>query len=143
MQGRDAFQPARLPKRRVLVVDDNPGAAKMLAMMLTKFWGHEVQTAHGGLDAVDAAEKQRPEVVLLDIGLPDISGYEVAQRLRAASEFAGTLMVALTGYDDPDDRRRSQEAGFDLHLVKPASVTALEQVFSHPKLAAASPTSHP
>jgi two-component system CheB/CheR fusion protein len=123
-----------MPSRRVLVVDDNPGAAQVLALTLSKFWGHDVQTAHAGAAALQVAVCHRPELMLVDIGLPDISGYEVAQRLRAKPDFAGTLLVALTGYDDVEDRRRSEEAGFDVHLVKPASVAVLQELFSHPKL---------
>jgi CheY-like chemotaxis protein len=138
MQPRDSFQPAPVPTRRVLIVDDNAGAAKVLALTLSKFWGHQVQTANAGVEALETAQSHRPELMLVDIGLPDISGYEVAQRLRARPEFAETLLVALTGYDDEADRRRSEQAGFDLHLVKPAAVATLQELFSHPKLASSS-----
>lgn len=131
---KQPWRPAPLPARRVLVVDDNQGAAAALAKMLAMFWGHEVAIAHDGLAAIERAKEFQPEVALLDIGLPVLSGYGVAQRLRQMSQFRSTLLVAITGYGQEADRRRSFEAGFDEHLVKPASVTSLEQVFLHPKL---------
>jgi CheY-like chemotaxis protein len=119
----------------VLVVEDNVGAAKILAMMLRKLGNHEVEMAHDGLEALQVASSFRPEIILLDIGLPGLSGYDVAQRLRAQPEFDGTLIVALTGYGQEEDRRRSREAGFDEHLVKPPALATLKQLFVHPKLA--------
>ena len=132
---KHAWKPAQLPVRRVLVVDDNQGAATMLAKMLSTFWGHEVAIAHrrpGG--SRSGAKEFLPEVALLDIGMPTLSGYAVAERLRKMPEFKSTLLVAVTGYGQDSDRRRSVEAGFDEHLVKPASVSSLEQLFLHPKL---------
>ncbi len=123
-----AWTPTSMPTRRVLVVDDNLAAAITLGKMLTQFWGHEVAMAHDGPAAIEKAIAQRPDVALLDIGLPGLSGYEVAQRLRAMPEFADTLLIALTGYGQDEDRRHSLEAGFDDHLVKPVSVTMLEDV---------------
>jgi len=122
------------PPRRVLVVDDNVGSAQMMSIMLTKFWKHDVRVAHDGQQALEMAQTHRPDVVFLDIGLPIISGYEVAKLLRENPEFHQTLLVALTGYDEDEDRRRVQEAGFDEHLVKPASAGSLQQLFAHPKL---------
>lgn len=138
MQQPDPWRPVPVPARRVLVVDDNAGAAQVLALTLSRFWGHDVQTANGGAEAIEAAGSHRPDLMLVDIGLPDISGYEVARQLRAQPQFAETLIVALTGYNDVEDRRRSEEAGFDLHMVKPASVAALQELFSHPKLTSGS-----
>ncbi len=124
------------PPLRVLVVDDNIGSAQMMSIMLTKFWKHDVRVAHDGQQALEVAQEHRPDVVFLDIGLPIISGYEVAKLLRENPEFHQTLLVALTGYDEDEDRRRAQEAGFDEHLVKPASAGSLQQLFVHPKLRA-------
>jgi PAS domain S-box-containing protein len=121
---------------RILVVEDLVGSAKLLAAMLRKFWGHDVVMVHDGLEAIKAAKRFRPQLVLLDIGLPGISGFEVARRLRQMPETQGALLVALTGYGTLEDRRKAREAGFDEHLVKPSSVDSLEQLFSHPKLAA-------
>ncbi len=104
--------------RRVLVVDDNTDAADSLAMLL-RFERHEVRTAHDGPAALEAAEAFRPEVVLLDLGLPEMDGYEVARRLRERAALKDVFLVALTGYGQEEDRRRSRESGFDRHLVKP------------------------
>jgi signal transduction histidine kinase/CheY-like chemotaxis protein len=108
------------PSRRVLVVDDNVLSAQSLATIL-RLEAHDVQVTHDGGLAIEAVRRFRPEVVLMDIGLPGIDGYEVARRLRGdASLGAGiALLVAVTGYAEDDARRRSQEAGFDHHLVKP------------------------
>ncbi|HEX8202371.1 MAG TPA: response regulator, partial [Isosphaeraceae bacterium] len=92
--------------------------ARILAKLLQVF-GHRVFLAHDGPSGLAAARAHQPDVVLLDIGLPGMDGYEVARRLRASPEFADTLLVALTGWGQEDDRRRSRAAGFDHHLVKP------------------------
>ncbi|HKD37806.1 MAG TPA: response regulator, partial [Pirellulales bacterium] len=114
-----AVQP--IDRHRVLVVEDNVYAAKSFATLL-RLDGHEVQVAHDGPEALQTAEKFRPDVILLDIGLPGIDGYEVAQRLRAKPEFKETQLIAMTGYGQPEDRRRSREAGIDHHLVKPVKI---------------------
>jgi signal transduction histidine kinase/CheY-like chemotaxis protein len=129
------FRPAEVRRLRVLVVDDNVGSARILAALLTKFWGHDVHMAFNGNDAVEAALQFRPELILLDIGLPGMSGYEVASHLRRHPEFDTTILAALTGYGQLEDRRKSHEAGFDEHLVKPTSVHDLQRLFAHPKLA--------
>jgi PAS domain S-box-containing protein len=121
---------------RVLVVEDNIGAAKILSRLLTRFWGHEVAMVHDGLAALQAAREFHPDMVLLDIGLPGISGYEVARQLRAEPEFQDTLLVALSGYGTAEDQQRSREAGIDVHLIKPPAVTDLQKLFVHPKLLA-------
>ena len=110
---------------RVLVVDDNVDSAETMAEIL-KLWGHEVQTAHDGPGALEAARAQRPDAILLDLGLPVMDGYETARRLR--QEGLGTLLVAVTGFGGAEDRRRATEAGFDTHLVKPVSPEALRRV---------------
>jgi CheY-like chemotaxis protein len=116
------------PRRRVLVVDDNIDAVESLAMVL-QHMGHEVRTAADGPKALALAGAYRPELVLLDIGLPGIDGYEVARRLRKQA-VAPMLLVALTGYGQEEDRRRSREAGFDQHLVKPVELTALQALLA-------------
>jgi two-component system CheB/CheR fusion protein len=128
------WKPARGVRRRVLVVDDNVPAAKSLAAMLSKAWGHEVQIAHDGEAALELARRFLPDIVLLDIGLPEIDGYEVARRLRSEPETAAALIVAVSGYGQEEDRRRSREAGFDDHFLKPLTASALEPLFVHPKL---------
>jgi CheY-like chemotaxis protein len=113
---------------RVLVVDDNEDAAEMLALVLRKR-GYAVVVAFDGEQALALAEANHPEVVLLDIGLPGIDGYEVARRLRAracgAGEPSRPVLVAVTGYGQPGDRQRSREAGFDHHMVKPVAMEKL------------------
>jgi CheY-like chemotaxis protein len=103
---------------RVLVIDDNRDAADALAMWV-ELVGSDVRTAYTAGDGLALASEFRPDVVLLDIGLPDLSGYEVARLLRARPETSGAFLVATTGWGQPEDRRRSAEAGFDHHLVKP------------------------
>jgi two-component system CheB/CheR fusion protein len=115
------------PSRRILVVDDNIDAAETLAVLL-RMAGHEVRTAHDGPAALDAARTYQPEVVLLDIGMPAMDGYEVARRVRQVPGMEKVLLVALTGYGQEDDRRRSRDAGIDHHLVKPADMEALQAV---------------
>lgn len=109
---------------RVLVVDDNVDATTTLAMLLA-VEHHEVRVAHDGPTALQVAEDFHPDVVLLDIGLPMMDGYEVARRLRQSSELKSAVIIALTGYGQDGDRTRSAEAGFDLHLVKPVSLDTL------------------
>jgi CheY-like chemotaxis protein len=128
------WKPTAVAVRRVLVVDDNHGAAITLARLLEKFWGHQVKVAHEGIEALAMADEFAPEVVLLDIGLPGLSGYEVAEQMRTRPQLNKTLLVALTGYGQDEDRQRSREAGFDEHLVKPASVVSLQELFMHEKL---------
>ncbi len=120
---------AHAPRLRVLVVDDNVDAAKTLAMLL-RLEGHEIRMEHDGLAAVEAAQAYAPDVVLLDIGLPGLDGYEVARRLRAIPALADTVLVALTGYGQEEDRRRSATAGFDHHLVKPIDLQTLASLLS-------------
>lgn len=113
----------------ILVVDDNRDGAESLAMLLHEM-GHEVEQAYDGLSGLERARREHPQVLLCDIGLPGISGYEVARRLRAESAYNDVLLVALTGWGQEDDRRRSQEAGFDAHLVKPVEHEALAELLA-------------
>ncbi len=116
------------PRRRVLVVDDNTDAATSLARLLKRLWAQDVQVAHSGPDALALADSFHPEVVLLDIGLPGMTGYEVAQSLRRREPNGRTLIVALTGWGQDEDRRRSAESGIDLHLVKPVDPETLREL---------------
>jgi len=120
---------------RILVVDDNLGAAKLLTMLLGKLGPHIIEMAHDGPSALEKLEEFSPQMILLDIGLPEMDGYEVAVRIRKQPQFAETLLVALTGYGREEDRQRSKEAGFDEHLVKPPALDALKQLFHHARLA--------
>lgn len=115
--------------RRVLVVDDNADGAESLSELL-RLLGHEVRTAPDGPAALGTARAFRPAVVLCDIGLPGMDGYEVARRLRADAATAGAVLVAVTGWGSDDDRRKSREAGFDRHLTKPVAPTALVEVLA-------------
>jgi CheY-like chemotaxis protein len=116
-------RPERQP-RQVLVVDDNKDAATSLAAVL-KHEGHDVRLAYDGPAALAAVEKEKPQVVLLDIGMPGMDGYEVARRMRQAPGFDATPIIALTGFGSAEDHRRSREAGFDQHLTKPVDPEAL------------------
>jgi two-component system CheB/CheR fusion protein len=114
---------------RVLVVEDNVDAAESLATLL-RVWGHDVQVVHDGLEALDVASESRPEVVLLDIGLPGLDGYQVARRLREDVGLHTSLLVAMTGYGQPEDRRRSREAGIHHHFVKPVEPLVLRNLLA-------------
>jgi PAS domain S-box-containing protein len=114
---------------RILVVDDNRDSADLQATLL-RYNGHQVETAYDGSDALEVALRFRPNVVLLDIGLPEIDGYEVAYRIRQHDVLKDVVLVAMTGYGQPEDRRRSQAVGFDHHLVKPAEFSELRAILA-------------
>jgi CheY-like chemotaxis protein len=114
----------------VLVVDDNLDAAQSLAMLL-KAGGHDVRTAHDGPATLEAALAYRPNVVLLDIGMPGMNGFDVAKRLRQEPALGNVVLVAMTGYGQDADRQRSQEAGFDHHLVKPALFEQVQKILAN------------
>ena len=127
-EGRAADAPA-LPTRRILVVDDNRDAADTFALFL-RMEGQEVRVAYDGPTALRAAQAFRPQTVLLDLGMPGMDGFEVARRLRAQGGSERPLLVALTGWGQDEDRRRSSEAGFDHHLVKPIEPGELRQLLA-------------
>jgi CheY-like chemotaxis protein/two-component sensor histidine kinase len=114
-------------RHRLLVVDGNKDAADSLAMLL-RLQGHEVRVAHDGPAALELAAGYRPQMVFLDIGMPGMDGYEVARRLRSLPGLAGIKVAALTGWGQSEDRRRSKEAGFDYHFVKPVDPTTLQSL---------------
>jgi CheY-like chemotaxis protein len=118
--------PARGRALRVLVVDDNVDAAEMLGELLRVF-GHEPTVVHDASSALAHAEPA-PDVAFLDIGLPDLDGYELARRLRALPGYAGAALVALTGYGQASDRASSRAAGFAEHLVKPVDIARLRAI---------------
>jgi signal transduction histidine kinase/ActR/RegA family two-component response regulator len=120
---------ASLPHHRVLVVDDNQDAGRSLGHLL-RILGAEVQVVHDGPAALDLLNSYRPTIVLLDIGMPTMDGYEVARRIRENPQWRDCQLVALTGWGQEEDRRRSSEAGFDHHLVKPADVGMLRSIFA-------------
>ena len=123
-------------RRRVLAVDDNRDSAESLCMLL-ELWGHDARCAFDGKEALDVAEIFEPDVVLLDIGLPGMSGYELAARLRASHALRQVTLIAVTGYGQEEDRRQVRAAGFDHHLVKPVDSDALERLLSMPHRPAA------
>ena len=115
--------------RRCLVIEDHADAAESMATLL-RLSGHEVEVAFDAAAGLDLSRRLVPEVVLCDIGLPDMDGYAVAKALRRDPERRNTLLVALTGYALPEDQRRAADAGFDAHLTKPATVEGVEAVMS-------------
>jgi CheY-like chemotaxis protein len=119
----------KAPPRRVLIVDDNEDAANSLAMILN-LGGHETVSVYTAVDALRRAASFRPDVVLLDIGLPGMDGDEVAQKLRELPGLRDIRLVAVTGYGRSDDRIRARDAGFDDHLTKPVEFAALERTLA-------------
>ena len=115
------------PRRRILVVDDNVDAAEALGELLRDY-GHDVVTAHDGSQALDNARLHRPEIVLLDISMPEMDGYEVAKRIRGELGLGDALLVALTGYGEDGHRRLAREAGFDQHVTKPVDASRLQEL---------------
>ena len=115
--------------RRVLVVEDNVDAAETLQMLLS-LSGYEARTAYDGASAVKLARQFRPQAVFLDIGLPGKNGYDVARELRALPDTKGALLIALTGYDNDEDRERAASAGFDGYQVKPVAPDVLEALLA-------------
>jgi signal transduction histidine kinase len=114
---------------RILVVDDNQDSAISMTLLL-ELQGHEVHVAHAGPAALRLANEKRPDVILLDIGMPGMNGFEVAKQLRAKDEFANTLLVAITGYGRASDVKQTESAGFDHHLVKPVDYDKLQAVLA-------------
>ena len=121
---------ALAPKRRILVVDDNVDAAVSLSRLLA-ILGHEVEVARDGPSAVYLARSMRPDVVLLDIGLPGADGFQVAEILRRETDTASMKIIAVTGGGREDDRQRSQESGFDHYLLKPVEIGFLESLLGN------------
>lgn len=113
--------------RRLLVIDDNKDAAESMSMLF-ELWGYEVVCAFDGRHALETAAKYQPDAVFLDIGLPGMDGYEIAERLRELPQGTRAVLVAITGYGQDEDRRRSREAGIDHHLVKPVAPEALHEL---------------
>jgi CheY-like chemotaxis protein len=115
--------------RRVLIADDNRDGAETLGMFLQTL-GHEVHIAHTGTEALEAARRLKPHIGVLDIGMPDLSGYEVARRIRMEAWGDRVTLIAVTGWGQEDDKRRAHAAGFDHHLTKPIDPEQLEHLFT-------------
>ena len=128
-EGRD---PAYSPVRRILVADDNEDSVSMMEMLLSGF-GHDVRTANEGLEAVRQAAEFEPDVIILDIGMPRLNGYDACRRIRALPALERAVMIALSGWGQEEDKRRSEEAGFHYHVVKPVDPSALMQLLSQLK----------
>jgi len=126
-----SYGPLAISSRRlrILIVEDNLDAARTLGRLLTRY-GHDVTMAHTGPAGVEAARKRHPEVVLCDLGLPEMDGFEVARTLRQDPETADARLIAVSGYGQDEDRRRSEEAGFDLHLTKPVDPADLQRLLT-------------
>ena len=120
---------SKAPSRRVLIVDDNEDAANSLALLL-KLGGHETASVYSAVDALQRAAAFRPDVVLLDIGLPGIDGYEVAQKMRELPGLRDIRRIAVTGNEQTDDRLRARDAGFDHQLTKPVEYAVLERTLA-------------
>jgi len=116
-------------KLRILVVDDNRDVNESLALLLESE-GHQVLTAYDGISALETARIKRPDIILLDIGLPGMDGYAVAQAVRQNHELERTMLIALTGYGQLDDRKKSSASGFDEHLVKPIDIEKLRKLLA-------------
>jgi CheY-like chemotaxis protein len=110
---------------KIVIADDNRDSADSMAMLL-EAGGHEVHVAYDGVQAVETAGRTRPEVILLDIGMPKMNGFECARAIRGQAWAAATLLIALTGWGQEEDKRRALEAGFDRHLTKPVDPVKLE-----------------
>ncbi|MET0343903.1 MAG: response regulator [Polyangiales bacterium] len=123
---------SQLAEQRVLVVEDDEDSALLLAETLGDH-GYVVEVAHDGSSALEKALVFRPQIAVLDVGLPDMDGYQLARRIRALSDMPPELrLIALTGYGGDEERRRSKDAGFDVHLVKPVMPDALTKALERP-----------
>ena len=119
------------PNKRILLADDNRDAAESLAIIL-RLEGHDVELAHDGQSALRSFAERRPDVALLDIGMPKTNGYEVARRIRATPDGGNVLLIAITGWAQDSDKAQSRAAGFDHHLTKPIEPETLIGLFGHP-----------
>jgi len=131
---------AKQTARRVLIIDDNQDSTESLAMLL-KLAGHEVETALEGLAGLKTAYQYKPEIIFLDIGLPEVDGYEIARRFREDANLAKVTLIAMTGYGQEEDLRKAQEAGFDGHMIKPADPAEVEKLLAGFQLAQSAPRS--
>jgi CheY-like chemotaxis protein len=124
------MRPNPAVSRRILVVDDNEDSAESLTLLL-RLQGHLVESAHDGRHALEAAEQFRPDVILLDLGMPGMSGYEVCQEIRKQPWGGKMLLLAQTGWGQDQDRQRTKDAGFDGHLTKPIDHARLEEILTN------------
>lgn len=127
-----AHAPSRGPRRRIVLVEDQHDSREMQRMLLESL-DHVVIDAADGAAAVELIERERPDAALIDIGLPTMTGYEVAQRIRARKDLAGVTLVALTGYGAPSDIKAARDAGFDAHVAKPAEISRIQDILANLK----------
>src|SRR5262249_6793949 len=120
---------ARRERMRVLIVEDNRDTARTLQLVLRRY-GHDVEVAHTGRAGVETARTWHPDVLLCDLGLPEMDGFEVASTRRQEPQTSALRMIAITGYGRPEDRQRSQEVGFELHLTKPVDPRDLQALLA-------------
>lgn len=120
--------PATAVSKRILVADDNRDAAETMGMLLD-LSGHQVYLAHSGAEAFKLAERERPDIAVLDIGMPDLNGYQVAEKIRRETWGEHMKLIAVTGWGQAEDKRRALAAGFDHHLTKPVDPSQLEALF--------------
>ena len=132
LTGRRATVPPKGGRCRIVLVEDQPDSREMLLMLLQKR-GHVVIDASDGAAAIEAIEREHPDVALVDIGLPNISGYDVARAIREREHLDDVLLVALTGYGAPSDIASAREAGFDEHVIKPAELVTIEEILARHK----------
>src|SRR5262249_24643888 len=125
----DQQRPMAGKRRRILVVDDNQDQAQSLGILL-ELLGHDVKTAYDGHSAVAIAKEFVPDVALVDIGLPGLNGFDVARRIREQPGLEKIVLIAQTGWGQEEDRRRTHEAGFDRHLVKPVEISAVQEILA-------------
>jgi CheY-like chemotaxis protein len=128
-ESREARGPGAVRHGRVLVADDNRDAADSLTLALQAS-GHQVWAAHSGGQALDVARRERPDVLILDIGMPDVDGYELARLIRAEPWGSHAALVAMTGWGQPQDKERARAAGFDVHLTKPVQPDEVDRVLA-------------
>jgi CheY-like chemotaxis protein len=131
LQAAAAEQAPRRPKRRrrIVVVEDNPDIRETLRMLFS-IWGHDVAMAADGAAGLELVLRERPEIALIDVGLPRMNGYDVARSIRKVIPNGGIRLIAVTGYGQPSDRDRAREAGFDGHLLKPIAPEVLEDLLA-------------
>jgi CheY-like chemotaxis protein len=122
-------KPVSSDSLKILIVEDNRDARTTMRMLLTMSFGHGVYEAADGASGVRLALEMRPDVALIDLGLPDLDGHEVARRIRAVLDRRAIVLIALTGYGSLEDRRLTQQSGFDAHLVKPVQTGELVRIF--------------
>jgi len=131
-EGCEKMDAKAIKSLKILIIDDNRDLAEIICELIG-FLGYETESAHNGTDGIAKARELQPDVIICDIGLPDMSGYEVAKMIRKDDEFKDTFLIALSGYAQPEDIEKSKAAGFDRHLAKPVSLETLQMFLNEVK----------